>query len=98
MLQDFHIPPYKIDEISRMVWMDSDIINLTSKEFDLLLLFAKNHLRTFSREQILKHVWNDEFFGADRSVDDLVRRLRRKMELLRVESVYGYGYRLLHNS
>jgi Response regulators consisting of a CheY-like receiver domain and a winged-helix DNA-binding domain len=94
----FDIPPYKIDEISRMVYIDTKAIDFTSKEFDLLLLFAKNPLRTFSRDQILKYVWNDDHFGSDRSVDDLVRRLRKKAGLLRIESVYGYGYRLLGNT
>ena len=93
----YHIPPYKIDEISRVVYTDADIINLTSKEFDLLLLFARNPFRTFSRDQILKYIWNDDHFGSDRSVDDLIRRLRKKADLLRIESVYGYGYRLLSN-
>ena len=93
----YHIPPYKIDEISRMVYTDTNIINLTSKEFDILLLFAKNPFRTFSRDQILKYIWNDDHFGSDRSVDDLIRRLRKKADLLRIESVYGYGYRLLSN-
>jgi two-component system response regulator CssR len=93
----YHIPPYKIDEISRLVYTDADIINLTSKEFDLLLLFAKNPFRTFSRDQIIKYIWYDDHFGSDRSVDDLIRRLRKKVDLLRIESVYGYGYRLLSN-
>jgi len=96
-IRTYNVPPYKIDEISRIVYLESDIINLTSKEFDLLLLFAKNPLRTFSREQILKYIWNDEHFGSNRSVDDLVRRLRKKMKFLRIESIYGYGYRLLVN-
>lgn len=86
---------YKIDEIARMVQRDEEMINLTSKEFDLLLLFVKNLYRTFSREQILKYVWSDVHLGSERSVDDLVRRLRRKMKNLRIESIYAYGYRLL---
>ena len=97
----YFIPPYKIDELSRVVYTDTDtdtnIINFTSKEFDLLLLFAKNPFRTFSRDQILRYIWNDDHFGSDRSVDDLIRRLRKKADLLRIESVYGYGYRLLNN-
>jgi two-component system response regulator CssR len=93
-----HYSIYKIDEIARIVYKGSDIIKLTSKEFDLLLLLAKNPLRAFSRNQILKYVWEDEHFGSDRSVDDLVRRLRKKMNYLRIESIYGYGYRLLYNS
>ncbi|SDH50361.1 response regulator transcription factor [Desulfosporosinus hippei] len=88
---------YKIDEIVRIVQKDEEMINLTSKEFDLLLLLVKNLYRTFSREQILKYVWNDVHLGSERSVDDLVRRLRRKMKKLRIESIYSYGYRLLPN-
>ncbi len=94
----YHVPPYVIDEIERIVHMDRNLINLTSKEFDLVLLFSKNPLRTFSREQILKYVWGEDHFGSDRSVDDLIRRLRKKMEFLRIETVYGYGYRLLHGN
>lgn len=93
----YHIPPYNIDEVSRLVYTDTDIINFSSKEFDLLLLFAKNPFRTFSRDQILKYIWNDGYFGSDRSVDDLIRRVRKKADLLRIEAVYGYGYRLLSN-
>lgn len=93
----FQVPPYMIDEIKRIVCKDKEIINLTSKEFDLITLFAKNPLRTFSREQILKYVWGEDHFGSERSVDDLIRRLRKKMKLLRIESVYGYGYRMLYS-
>jgi len=93
----YNILPYIVDETARIVQKDAVIINLTSKEFDLLLLFAKNPFRTFSRDQILTYVWNSEHYGSDRSVDDLIRRLRRKMKNLRIESVYGYGYRLLPN-
>ncbi len=94
----YNIVPYVIDENKRIVMADSKIVRLTSKEFDLLLLFVKNPLRTFSREQILKYVWGQDYFGSDRSVDDLVRRLRNKMNYLRVESIYGYGYRMLNNN
>lgn len=94
----YSIKPYVVDENRRIVYADSKIIKLTSKEFDLLLLFAKNPLRTFSREQILKNIWGQDYFGSDRSVDDLVRRLRNKMSYLRVEAIYGYGYRMLSNN
>jgi two-component system response regulator CssR len=93
----YDIHPYLIEEMARTVRQGKEMINLTAKEFDLLLLFAKNPFRAFSRDQILQYVWDDERFGSDRSVDDLVRRLRRKLEFLRIESIYGYGYRLLPN-
>lgn len=94
----YNVKPYVIDENKRIVMAGSKLTKLTSKEFDLLLLFVKNPLRTFSREQILKYVWGQDYFGSDRSVDDLVRRLRNKMAYLRIETIYGYGYRLLSNN
>ena len=51
--------------------------------------------KSFSREEILNLVWSDDYFGSDRVVDDLVRRLRKKMKKLNINTIYGYGYRLL---
>jgi len=89
------IPPYCIDEASRTVKLGEEIVELTSKEFDLLLFFAKNQGRALSREQILDHIWGADYFGTERVVDDLVRRLRKKMPKLRIETIYGYGYRMV---
>ena len=69
-------------------------LKLTTLEFDLLLLFVTNKNKCFSREEILNEVWGRDYFGTDRVVDDLVRRLRKKMRDLNVNAVYGYGYRL----
>lgn len=88
-------PPYLIDENRRTVTAKNETVELTSKEFDLLILFAKNQGFAFPREQILNRIWGGNYFGTDRVVDDLVRRLRRKMPELRVETIYGYGYRLV---
>ena len=86
---------YTIDENKRIVKREEETIALTSKEFDMLMLFVKNQLTAFSREQILHHIWGDEYFGSDRVVDDLIRRLRKRMPNLRIETVYGYGYRMV---
>ncbi|GFN35526.1 response regulator transcription factor [Tepidimicrobium xylanilyticum] len=91
------IPPYTIEERSRRVKSKGELIDLTSKEFDLLLYFAKNQGIALSREQILETIWGVDYFGTDRVVDDLVRRLRKKMPLLRIETIYGYGYRMIEN-
>ena len=69
-------------------------IKLTTLEFDLLLLLMNNKNKSFSRDEILNSVWGDDYFGSDRVVDDLIRRLRKKMKKLNVNTVYGYGYRL----
>lgn len=86
---------YIIDLDKRIVKENNQIINLTSKEYDLLLFLVKNQSKAFSRDQILNNVWGEEYFGSDRVVDDLMRRLRSKMGDLRVETIYGYGYRLV---
>ncbi|WP_203288875.1 response regulator transcription factor [Metabacillus sp. cB07] len=89
------LPPYTIDESIRSVSLDGQNLNLTSKEFDLLLLFLHNKGQAFSREQMIEHIWGSDYFGTDRVVDDLVRRLRKKMPDLKIETIYGYGYRML---
>ena len=86
---------YKIDFDKRIVTENDVNINLTSKEYDLLLFLLENKSKAFSRDQILDNVWGTDYFGSDRVVDDLMRRLRQKMPNLSVETIYGFGYRLL---
>ncbi|MCI5789796.1 MAG: response regulator transcription factor [Tenericutes bacterium] len=85
---------YRVDLTKRIVSKDNEEIKLTTLEFDLLVLFLKNVNKGFSREEILNEVWGNDYFGSDRVVDDLVRRLRKKMPLLSLNAIYGYGYRL----
>mgnify|MGYP004464028581 FL=1 len=95
--QELTYENYIIDLNKRIVKDEKEEIKLTTLEFDLLLLFLTNKNKTFSRDEILKNIWGDDYFGSDRAVDDLVRRLRKKMKNLNVSTVYGYGYRLLWN-
>ncbi len=85
---------YKIDVDRRMVFEKEKEIKLTTLEFDLLLLFLDNIHKGFSRDDVLNGVWGDDYFGSDRAVDDLVRRLRKKMPKLNISTIYGFGYRL----
>lgn len=85
---------YEIDPERRLVFENNKEIKLTTLEFDLLLLLINNKNKSFSRDEILNSVWGDDYFGSDRVVDDLIRRLRKKMKKLNVNTVYGYGYRL----
>ena len=84
---------YKIDVDKRTV-VENEEIKLTTLEFDLLIMFLNNKSKSFSREDILNTIWGDDYYGSDRVVDDLVRRLRKKMPKLRVNTLYGFGYRL----
>jgi two-component system response regulator CssR len=85
---------YDIDEEQRKVFRAEAELELTTKEFDLLMLFVRNRATAFSREQILKKVWEINYYGSDRVVDDTLRRLRRKMPDLNIHTIYGFGYRL----
>lgn len=85
---------YEIDIDQRKVYRNQEEIDLTTKEFDLLMLFVRNKQTAFSREQILSRVWESNYFGSDRVVDDTLRRLRKKMNHLTIHTIYGYGYRL----
>ena len=87
--------PYTVDTSRRIVKLNDKEIKMTSLEFDLLVLFLKNKDKSFSRDEILNAVWGNDYFGSDRVVDDLVRRLRKKLPKLRLSAIYGYGYRLI---
>ncbi|HLR21651.1 MAG TPA: response regulator transcription factor [Tissierellaceae bacterium] len=94
VLLEFNIGPYNINKGSRIVSINDTHIDLTSKEYDLLICFIENIGLALSRDQILNLIWGKNYFGSDRVVDDLVRRLRRKMPKLEIGTVYGYGYRM----
>lgn len=86
---------YVVDFDKRIVTENGVNINLTSKEYDLLFFLLQNKTKAFSRDQILDEVWGSDYYGSDRVVDDLMRRLRQKMPNLSVETIYGFGYRLI---
>ena len=85
---------YVINLEKRTVEQNNKNIKLTTLEYDLLLLFIQNKGKCFSREEILSSVWGNDYFGTDRVVDDLVRRVRKRLSKIKIEAVYGYGYRL----
>ncbi len=89
-----HVDAYEIDVEQRKVYCNNQEIELTTKEFDLLMLFVRNKQTAFSRGQILARVWETNYYGSDREVDDTLRRLRKKMKDLNIHTIYGYGYRL----
>ena len=85
---------YEIDIDKRIVLHNNKEINLTTLEFDLLYMFLSNKGKSYSRDDILNIIWGENYFGSDRVVDDLIRRLRRKMPKLNINTIYGFGYRL----
>ncbi|AIG24863.1 response regulator transcription factor [Brevibacillus sp. 7WMA2] len=89
-----NVSSYFISEKGRLVKENEQMIDLTTKEFDLVLYFIKNQGQALQREQILTAVWGDDYIGSDRAVDDLVKRIRKKMPDFPLETVYGFGYRM----
>ena len=88
------IDGYAVDNLKRKVFLNDQDIELTTKEYDLLLYFIKNKGLAISREQVLNKVWDENYFGSDRVVDDTLRRLRKKMPKINIKTIYGFGYRL----
>ena len=84
---------HEIDSISRIIYFEKVPVDLTSKEYDFILEMIQNPNRAFSREELLNRIWGIDYFGSDRVVDDLVRRIRKKLPELKIETLYGYGYR-----
>ncbi|AUM94547.1 MULTISPECIES: response regulator transcription factor [Clostridium] len=79
----------------RLVKSKGEIIDITLKEYELLMLFIKNKNIALSREQILERVWGYDYFGETRTVDIHVLRIREKLNLKDcIKTVYKVGYRL----
>lgn len=92
---EFNFKDIKISLRDRMVVKNSDKIELTLKEFELLVLLIKNKNMALSREQILKNIWGYEYFGDTRTVDTHIQRLRKKLNLTKnIKTVFKIGYRL----
>ena len=84
-----------IDTQARMIKKNGDNVNLTVKEYDLLLLFLRNKGRALQRQQIYSAVWEEEYMVDSRTVDLHVQRIRKKLNLeSKIVPVYKIGYRL----
>lgn len=85
-----------IDLDRHQVLTQDEAIDLTATEFKLITLFARSPGRVFNRGVLMDVIWDQEYYGIDRTVDTHVSRLRRKLGNLgdHIETVYGVGYRL----
>lgn len=85
----------EIDTDSRTVTQDGKAVDLTTKEYELLLLFLRNKNRALYREMIYENVWGGEYSGRGRTVDLHVQRLKKKLGLEEhIVAIYKVGYRL----
>lgn len=73
-------------------------LTLTNKEYELLLYLCENCNRVFKREQLLDKIWGYDYVGDIRAVDDLVKRVRKKLKdkeaQLQLKTIWGYGYKV----
>ena len=87
-----------IDEVARIVTYNGERIDLSPKEYELLVYLAVNHKVALSREQILNALWGYDYFGDLRTVDTHMKRLRKKLPdegvHFAIRSIYGVGYKM----
>jgi len=89
---------FKIIPGDRLVLIDEEELTLTTKEYELLALLVQHPQRTFNRQELLDRVWGYDYDGSERAVDDLIKRLRKKLKQsgseTNIDTIWGYGYRL----
>lgn len=83
---------------SRQATCGHEEITLTAREYDVLSLLVKSKGTAHSREDLLKNVWHWEYTNNSRAVDDLIKRLRKKLSATNctaeIKTIWGYGYRM----
>ncbi len=84
-----------IDKAAHLVTVDGTRVELSYKEFELLSYFVENQGIALSREKILNHVWNYDYFGDARTIDTHVKKLRSKMGAKGdyIKTIWGMGYK-----
>jgi DNA-binding winged helix-turn-helix (wHTH) protein len=84
-----------VDVVMRIVTVNDEEIELTPKEFDLIVLFVSNPGRPFSRDELLDRIWRNDYEVTDRTIDTHIQRLRKKLgpgaEL--IQTIWGVGYK-----
>lgn len=82
----------------RRVVKNEEDLPFTTKEYELLVFFGMNRNKPFTREQLLNQVWGYDYIGDERAIDDLIKRIRKKLNsvhsTVEIKTVWGYGYKL----
>lgn len=97
-IEQLSLGNFQLDCLNRIAMVGSNVLDLTPTEYELMVYFLKNGGRAVSREELLKNVWKFDFDADTRATDDVIKRLRRKLEAsganIKIESVWGFGFRL----
>ena len=94
--KNFEYGDLRVDTVKHEVILGQDEIELTAKEFELLLYMLENKGRVLTRDMILNHVWGYDYFGSTRTVDVHITRLRQKIPILSeaINTIKSFGYKL----
>ncbi|BBA50219.1 response regulator transcription factor [Fusobacterium varium] len=94
--EKYRFKDIEIDESRHIVIANGEEVELSKKEYDLLLLLIKNRDLVITRERILDKVWNSNYYTGDRTVDVYISKLRDKIPELSgcIKTVKGVGYKL----
>ncbi len=95
--RDLKIYPSQRRVVKVSAGNETDLV-LTAMEYDFLFFMVTNKNRVFTRNQLLTSIWDYQYVGDTRAVDDLVKRIRKKLDLadtsFEIETVWGYGYKV----
>lgn len=82
----------------RSIKINGEELDISNKEYELLYLLCLNKNQAFSREQIIEKIWGYDYVGDARPVDDLIKRLRKKLKRekgnFEIKTIWGYGYKV----
>ena len=97
----YQINDVKIDDSKRVCTVNGAEMSLTNNEYMLLSYLVKNKNISFTRENLIQNIWGYDYVGESRMIDDLVKRLRKKLKAMNakveITTVWGYGYRIDDN-
>ena len=98
----YQIKDMKIDDSKRVCTVNDVEMTLTNNEYMLLAYLVKNKNISFTRENLIQNIWGYDYVGESRMIDDLVKRLRKKLKAMNakveITTVWGYGYRIDDNN
>ncbi len=98
-MDQIHVGSLTINQKSRKVAVSQKVINLTLKEYELLLFLYEHKNQVLSREQLLNHIWGTDYEGSLRTVDTHIKTLRMKLKGADyIQTVWGIGYKFEENT
>jgi len=101
-LMFYQVEDLKIDDSKRVCQVNENELSLTNNEYMLLFYLVKNKNISFTRENLIQNIWGYDYVGESRMIDDLVKRLRKKLKnagsAAEITTVWGYGYRIDDNA